>query len=117
MVIRQEQMSAFQEDANADFENRMVVHLNKCFPAECQALQEAGVRKTIRYGIDQAAKYDVKAERDVCKYIDVMMVYGRDFDTREDLPWAPRILNDQVLRNSTARMDNLFVAAKEHQAR
>ncbi len=117
MVIRQKQMSAFTEGANTDFENRMVVHLNKCFPAECQAMQEPGVRKTIRYGIDQAAQYAVKAERDVCKYIDLMMVYGSDFNTREDLPWASRILNDKVLRNSSARMDSLFMAAKEHPAR
>ena len=117
MVIRQEQMSAFAEGATSDFENRMVVHLNKCFPAECETLREPGVRKTIRHGIDRAAKYGIKSERDVCKYIDFMMVYGRDFDTREDLPWASRILNDQVLRNSTARMDSLFAAAKEHPAR
>ncbi len=116
MVIREEQMSAFTADATTDFENRMVIHLKKCFPAECQALQEPGMRKTIRYGIDQSAKYDVKVERDVCKYIDIMMVYGGDFDTRADLPWASRILNDKVLKNSTARMDSLFAAAKEHQA-
>ena len=115
MVIREEQMIAFAESTTTDFQNRMVVHLNKCFPDECGALKEPGVRETIRYGIERSAHYEVRAERDVCKYIDLMMVFGRDFDTREDLPWASQILNDRVVRTPTARMDRLFTVAKEHQ--
>jgi hypothetical protein len=113
MVIRHDQMKTFSEGASADFENRMVIHLNKCFPAECETLQEPGVRETIHYGIKRSANYSVSAERDVCKYIDLMMVFGRDFDTRADLPWASRILNDGVLKNPTARMERLFTVAKE----
>jgi len=116
VMIRKEQMSAFAGAAATDFENRMVAHLNKCFPAECETLQEPGVRETIRYGMRRAAHYDVRAERDVCKYIDLMMVFGRDFDTRADLPWASRILNDRVLKNPTARIERLFTVAKEEQA-
>ena len=117
MIIRKEQMSAFAEVAATDFENRMVAHLNKCFPAECETLQEPGVCETIHYGIGRSAQYGVTAERDVCKYIDLMMVFGRDFDTRADLPWASRILNDRVLKNPTARIERLFTVAKEEQAK
>lgn len=116
MMIRKEQMSAFAEAAATDFENRMVVHLNKCFPAECETLQEPGVREIIRCGINRSAHYGVTTERDVCKYIDLMMVFGRNFDTRADLPWASRILNDRVLKNPTARIERLFTVAKEEQA-
>jgi hypothetical protein len=116
MVIRKEQMSALAGNAAADFENRMVVHLKKCFPAECEKLQEQRVRETIRYGMDRAAQYGVKTERDVCKYIDVMMVFGRDFDQRADLPWAAQILNDMVLKTPTARIERLVEVAKERLA-
>ncbi len=114
MIVRQEQLNTLSESATSDFENRVVAHLSKCFPAESEVLQEQGVREIIQYGMERAASYDVSAERDVCKYIDVMMVFGRDFDKDEDLPWASRILNDKVLNNPTARIDRLFTVAKEH---
>jgi len=117
VMIRKAQMSVLAEAAATDFENRMVAHLNKCFPAACETLQEPGVRETIRYGINRSAHYDVTTERDVCKYIDLMMVFGRDFDTRAELPWASRILNDRVLKNPTARIERLFTVAKEEQTK
>jgi hypothetical protein len=115
MVIRQEQMSALAKGGATAFEDRMVVHLNKCFPGRCQKLPEVQVRETIRLGIDRAAGYGVSTERDVCKYIDLMMVFGRDFDERADLPWASRILNDLVLKDGTARIERLYTVAKEQQ--
>jgi hypothetical protein len=116
MVIRTEQLRAFSDAAASGFHERMVTHLRKCFPAECEALQESGVRDTIRHGIQQSARYGATAERDVCKYIDLMMLLGRDFDTRAGLPWAARILNDQVLQTPGARIDQLFTVAKAHLA-
>jgi hypothetical protein len=116
MVIRTEQLRAFSDAAASGFHERMVTHLRKCFPAECEALQESGVRDTIRHGIQQSARYGATAERDVCKYIDLMMLLGRDFDTRAGLPWAARILNDQVLQTPGARIDQLFTVAKAHPA-
>ncbi|MEO8131733.1 MAG: hypothetical protein ABJF23_11740 [Bryobacteraceae bacterium] len=113
MVIRSEQMNAFAKASATDFQGRMVIHLKKCFPPECNTLGEAGVREMIRYGTGRAAVHEAVAERDVCKFIDLMMVYGRDFDA--ELPWASQILNDRVVRSASARMDLLFQAAKEKQ--
>lgn len=112
MVIRTEQLSSFAAAAASSFDGRIAAHLGKCFPTECEALGEAGVRDTIHHGILQSATYGATAERDVCKYIDLMMLFGRDFDTRADLPWAARILNDQVLQTPGARIDQLFTVAK-----
>ena len=35
----------------------------------------------VQYGIKRAAVYGFTAKRDVCKYIDLMILFGRDFDT------------------------------------
>jgi hypothetical protein len=112
VVIRTEQLRSFADSAATGFDERMVAHLRKCFPAECDALREPGVRETIRQGIARSAPYGVTGERDVCKFIDLMMLLGPDFDTR--LPWAARILHDQVLQTPSARIDQLFTAAKAH---
>src|ERR1700681_3763804 len=107
MVIRSAQMDAFSENASQAFEDRMMAHLNRCFPDQCGAMQEAGVRETIRYGIEQAADHGITAQRDVCKYIDLMVVFGRDFDRDPAVPWASSILNDRALIDPTVRTETL----------
>ena len=110
MVIRQAQMRALSNNASRTFEDRMVVHLNKSFPNECRELGEPEVREWIRYGIQRASEYRITAQRDVCKYIDLMFVFGRDFDRD---PWASSILNDRALRDPTTKLETLYEAGKQ----
>src|SRR5687768_3870557 len=77
VVIRPAHMSTLSEASVERFETSMVVHLNKCFPDQCRALGEPRVRETIRYGIERASVYGITAQRDVCKYIDLMFVFGQ----------------------------------------
>jgi hypothetical protein len=90
----------------------MVRHLEKLFPAACDALGEPAVRRMIRVGIRDAAAYGIIAERGVCIYVDAMFAFGRDFD--RELPWASAILRDRRLKNPVARADALFDAAFDH---
>ena len=92
ITIRSEQMKKFSEAASKRFEDLMVVHLSKYFPNQCKAAGEAELRRTIRYGVKRAASYKIKAQRDVSRYIDLMMVLGNDFDADGRLPWAAEIL-------------------------
>ena len=80
MVIRRRQMAMFSGTALQSFEDRVAAHLNRCFPDQCKLLGEPSLRGTIRYGIERASQHGINAEREVCKYIDLMVVFGRDFD-------------------------------------
>ena len=88
----------------------MLVHLRKFFPKQCAALGELQLRETIGHGIRRAAHYGITAKRDVCKYIDLMIVFGRDFDSDKRFRWAREILDRQG--NSFAKMKALLPAAK-----
>ncbi len=92
----------------------MVVHLNKFFPSQCRAAGETQLRETIQYGVKGAAKHGITAERDVCKYIDLVLVYGRDFDRDPNLPWARRILEDQTSQDPSVTVERLFDEAKKN---
>jgi hypothetical protein len=92
LTIRPEQISVLSQAQAKSFENRMLAHLRQFFPKQCEAIDEAKLRETIQYGIRSAAVYGIAAERDVCKYVDLIMVLGRDFDKDEKRPWASRIL-------------------------
>jgi len=106
--LRKEQIEAFSAAARKDFENRMVVHLREFFPKKCQTLGEVGIREKVRYGIKRAGSYEITAERDVCKYIDVMFAYGWDFDKDRKIRWAGEILNDRESVDSSAKAGRLF---------
>lgn len=90
----------------------MVVHLKKFFPRQCEAEGEPQIRKTIQYGIERAAAYGITAERDVCKYIDLMIVFGSDFDADEQLPWAGEILRRRS--HPATKMRALHSSAQNH---
>ena len=113
LTIRKEQLAAFGPLGQKTFEDRIVAHLKKVFPAQSEALGEPKVRETIQYGTQRAAAYRIISERDVCKYIDLMIVYGRDFDKDPKHPWAQSVLQNQVVRNPSTKMDRLFKAAKK----
>ena len=118
MRIRQEQRQAFVEARLQEFENYMVVHLNKWFPRKCRALGEDGVRQAIRDGINRAKRYGVVGRRDVARFIDMMFTLALDFDEDERFRWARQILKDES-RDPTARVDRLCdeVAARRQKAR
>ena len=105
-------MEVFSKGSARRFEDRMLVHLMKFFPEQCHALGEPKLRDTIRYGVQRAKSYQIEAERDVCKYIDLMTVLGRDFDTDEDLPWAGRIL--RASRPPYEKVERVRDAARMH---
>jgi hypothetical protein len=113
MLIRPEQMQALSAPSRGAFEEKVVAHLNRCFPDECAKLGEQNVRATIRLGLERARSYGITTSREVCLYIDVMMVYGRDFDRNPKLSWASEILNETLWRDSCAKVDALFRTAKE----
>jgi hypothetical protein len=92
LAVRPEQLRTFSLVEAEKFEEWMLTHLNKFFPAQCQAAGESQVRKIIRSGIERAADHRMTSKREVCKYIDLMIVFGRDFDKDNRYPWASEIL-------------------------
>ena len=105
MIIRQAQFQSFIDESNGLFESRMIVHLRKCFAAQCETLSDDQLRHIVEQGKKSAASYGITAERDVCKFIDIRTIHGPGFDQS---PWASKILNDGIYKTSTARVERLF---------
>jgi hypothetical protein len=93
LTIRKEQMSLFIGVELRNFESWMVAHVNRFFPKQCQSLGEAKVCETIRCGIRRAGDYGITSKRDVCKYVDLMMVFGSGLDTDQRYPWVGEIVH------------------------
>jgi hypothetical protein len=113
--IRKEQLAVFGPLGKKAFEDRVIAHIQKIFPEQSESLGEPKLRETIQYGTQRAAAYKIISERDVCKYIDLMILYGRDFDKDPKLPWAQSILQNQAIRNPSSKIERLYKAAKKQE--
>ena len=105
MMIRRVQLQTFVDKSIGSFESRMIVHLRKCFAAQCGTLSDDELRARVKLGRESAAQHGITDERDICKFIDIGMVHGPGFDQS---PWASKILNDGIYKTSTARVERLF---------
>ena len=97
LILRREQIQAFEDFLLKQFEDRTLAHLREFFPDQCNALDEPQLREGIRSGIRRAEGYGFSSKRDLCKYLNLMFTFGRVFDTDPELPWAAKILNLQGL--------------------
>jgi hypothetical protein len=117
LIIRKEQFAVFQKVASQSFESQMLSHIRKCFRKQMEELGEPRMREVIRYGIQRSASYRIRKQRDICMYIDMMIVFGRDFDRDPALPWASRVLEDKSLPGPTGKIIELQKAAVECKTR
>ncbi|MCU0727305.1 MAG: hypothetical protein MUE73_16220 [Planctomycetes bacterium] len=112
--IRNEQKKALAAGSRKDFEDRMVAHIRKFFPKHYEQLKEENTRLLVDHEIERAKTYGIVAERDVCKYIDLSLVFGPDFDADGKQPWATEILTDKRIDDPSYRTDRLFRAGLAH---
>jgi hypothetical protein len=105
MIIRKEQLKVFSESMIENYKRRVEEHLRRSFRNECAQLTRLDIRGLIENGIVRSAKYGVVTERDVCLFIDLMFVFGLEFDTND---WASQILNDPWHTDPTQKIDYLF---------
>ena len=85
-------MEAFSNQQGQRFENEMVVYLEQQFPAEFAKTGEPWMRELIGAGIKGAEGYGITLERDVSRYIELMLALAPDFDRSPRTPWAAPIL-------------------------
>ena len=109
LTIRQEQLRVLGDIQREKFDEWLLDHLKKFFGEKCRRLGDTRLRQLIQYGTHRAASYGFTSKRDTCKYLDLMMVFGRDFDK---LPWADEILKKR--RDPAGRMALLFHIAMDN---
>lgn len=114
LKLRPDQLQAFEQDLTASFHSRMLVHLRRMFPKRTAAYNEDQLRILVDGGRQRAGRYGLVSERDVCKYIDLMIVFGPAFDREQ--PWAAEILQRHPCEPSL-KMRDLIAAATEQEHR
>lgn len=107
LKIRKEQYEELGKIALKRFEDSMIEHIKEFFLEQYEISGEPTIRNVIQYGIERAENHGFTTERDVCLYINTMMLLGSNFDTDLQLPWASQILQDESITMPATRIDAL----------
>lgn len=107
-VVRKQQVESLQRTALLQFEDDMVLHLGEFTPAHARSLGEPGLREVIRLGIARAGSYGFTHFGTMRFYLEMMFLFGSDFDSDPQLPWAGSALRDPATPDQTMRADRLY---------
>ena len=107
LVIRSEQMQTMRGFALEEFENELVEHIKEFAPKHSEVIKDEGVREVVRLGIERSEKYGFTHRGPVRFYVEMMCMFGSDFDTDFQMPWAGGTLNNEVIQDQTQRADIL----------
>jgi len=108
LIIRQEQIQALQAAVRGGFENEMVAHLAQFSPPLFKAVGEEQMRQVIRLGMARAANYGFENKGPVRLYLEMMLLFGSDFDTDPQYTWSAEILTNRDVGSQMERADFLY---------
>lgn len=106
LTMRADQMTLLAASGEAQIEDRARAHLKSCIPDSCALLSEDELRNTIRWGRRRSRKYGIEREYDFFRYLNLMFMFGVQFDTDPKYPWAKQSLTGKG--RPSARMDLLM---------
>ncbi len=100
-TISPAQMNAYEQDAALRFEDEMVAHSRSFSPKLTTVLGESQLRVALRQAMNRAEKYGFTLRGPIRLYIELMFLYGSEFDTDPQYPDIGKELNatdDQMAR-------------------
>lgn len=120
LTIRKAQVDVFRTLALGRFETQMTDYLKQEFPARFPvatgaSLETPHIETLVREGVARAARYRITAQKDVARFILLMVLIGEDFDSLESMKWTARFLQDPALPGG-AKMDIIIqeITSGEH---
>jgi hypothetical protein len=112
MVIRTAQLDTLSDLREQQFEQRVADHLARCFPDQCARTEPAALQEIVEESLEKARGYGFESEWELVRYLDLVMVFGRDF---EKLPACSKVaghLQNTELNNRT-RITFAYAAAHD----
>jgi hypothetical protein len=104
--IQATQLDVFTGAVLTRFEDDMLAHVARYFPAHHRILGEPQVRTVIRHAGERARAHGFDTERNLCLYLTLTLMLGSHFDVDVLLPWAAVMLDDPAVPIATLRIDH-----------
>lgn len=101
LTISTEQMKVFEKASLRTFEDEMVLHSQEFSPKLCEVIGEKQLRVALRQAMKRADSYGFTLKGPIRLYIELILLFGSDFDTDPQFPAIAEILqsdDDEMTR-------------------
>jgi len=102
--IREEQMNVFSDYMNKSFASRAAQYLRESCPDAANSMTAVELQQFIDTGVDRAARYSLIREDEIGVFLELMLLFGMDFDHKTD--WAAEVLQNPDL-SAAERLNTL----------
>jgi hypothetical protein len=110
-VMTEHQRAAFRARGFADLREALLAHVIECFPARCAALGAEALAAHVEDGMRRAEAHGLALERDISAYVELMMVFGPDFEHDARFSWARPLADAGGSPDPSARIQATFAGA------
>ncbi len=93
MLLRREQLEAFEQNASVRFEAELVRHMFEFAPELCALRGEPAIKDVVRTGIAAAERFGFVNRGPVTLFVEIMFNLGCEFTSDVQAFWAVSILN------------------------
>jgi len=95
--IRQEQEDLFRQEAEADFNRRVLLHVRRDLTEPAAAMSDEEILRIVRECGPRAAKHGLTSERHLMCFVDASILLGRSFEEKPSQAWARELLKSSKL--------------------
>jgi hypothetical protein len=108
-TIRREQMETLRIHVVAQYVEQAVRRIRAQFPATCAALGPDGTEALVKDGVARAERHGIEENREVDRFIDLMLRLAPTFDELPAFAWARAILDTGDL-DERAKLDLIYAS-------
>ncbi len=108
LIIRKEQLKAFSNTQERRFTTEMVEHLKTNFPAETEEMDSDALHEYVETAFEAAKKYEITSRQDLCRFLNLTMFYGMEFEDNKDKHWMHEYLVDPEISSPGRRLERLY---------
>lgn len=111
--IRSAQIKVFEDEALKRFEEEMMLHSKKYSPLLCEILGDEQLGVAISQALSRADSYGFTNRGPIRLYIEMMFLFGSDFDTDPQYPEVAELLN--ASEDQMQRAEKLYQGVLDYQ--
>jgi len=116
LTISNKQLTTFRARNGGSFEQQLIAHLREFAPHQAKALGDEGLRKVIRYGMERAESHGFTMRGPSRFYLETMFMFGSEFDSDPQYPWAFAALSAHGSGDEVERADALHAQVMSYVA-
>jgi hypothetical protein len=116
IVFTRAQMALFAAEQRARFVARMCAYLRDQFQDELWALTSQELQRRVEAALARADELGLHTERDCCRYLNLAVLYGWDFERREATAFMGAMLRDPAVGSPGRRLQRLVEECMHREA-